>query len=314
MTTGVKTFDRPIDRPIDRLAVRAADYLSLMKPELTGLSVITALFGTFLAQSGGLELRPFLVVFAGTLLVGGGAGALNQYIERGEDSMMKRTERRPLPSGRVAPTEALILGILLSVVGVVLLFATANTLSGMTAFVTSASYLFLYTPLKRYTPSATFVGGIPGALPPVIGWTVVRNEIGIEAVLLFLILFAWQMPHFYSLAWMYRKDYARAGYAILTVRDVTGRKTARRMVFYSVLLVLLAVPLYLSGMTGVASSAVTVVLGAGMLWLSLMFQRSVRAVASEEQQKTMNHLARRLFFASLMYLPLLILVITADTF
>ncbi len=310
MTTGVKTFDGPIDRA----AVRAADYLTLMKPELTGLSVITALFGTFLAQTGGLEIRPFLVVFAGTLLVGGGAGALNQYIERVEDSMMKRTERRPLPSGRVASAEALILGTLLSVVGVVLLFTAGNALSGMIASITSVSYLFLYTPLKRYTPAATFIGGIPGALPPVIGWTVVRNEVGVEAVLLFLILFAWQMPHFYSLAWMYRKDYARAGYAILTVRDESGLKTARRMVFYSVTLVLLTLPIYLSGMTGAASSVVAVGLGAAMLWLSLMFHRNVRAAASEEQQKTLNHLARRLFFASLIYLPLLILVITADSF
>lgn len=310
MTTGIKT----LDRPIDRAAVRAADYITLLKPELTGLSVITALFGTFLAQTAGLELRPFLVVFAGTLLVGGGAGALNQYIERVEDSMMKRTERRPLPSARVAPAEALVLGSLLSVVGIVLLFTAGNPLSGMTAFITSASYLFLYTPLKHYTPAATFVGGIPGALPPVIGWTVVRNEIGVEAILLFLVLFAWQMPHFYSLAWMYRRDYARAGYAILTVRDAGGVKTARRMVFYSAGLVLLAVPLYLSGMTGPVSSGAAVALGAAMLWLSLSFRGKVRAPASEDQQKALNHLARRLFFASLIYLPILILVIAADSF
>lgn len=310
MTTGVKT----LDRPLGRLAVRAVDYITLMKPELTGLSVFTALFGTYLAQDGGFDLRPFLVVFAGTLLVGGGAGALNQYIERREDSLMKRTERRPLPSSRVAPAEALILGSLLSVTGVALLFTAGNFLSGMTAFVTSASYLFLYTPLKRYTPAATFIGGIPGALPPVIGWTVVRNDIGIEAVLLFLILFAWQMPHFYSLAWLYRKDYARAGYAILTVRDTTGIRTARRMVGYSAVLVLLAAGTYASGMTGAASSVLAVLLGSGMLFLSWKFFRSVRDEQSEEQQKTMNQLARRLFFASLVYLPLLIIGISADTF
>ncbi|HLF14920.1 MAG TPA: heme o synthase [Bacteroidota bacterium] len=309
MTTGVKT----LDRPIGRIAVRAIDYLSLMKPELTGLSVFTALFGTYLAQTAGFELRPFLVVFAGTLLVGGGAGTLNQYIERREDSLMKRTERRPLPALRVMPAEALALGTLLSVVGVVLLFTAGNFLSGMTAFVTSASYLFLYTPLKRFTPAATFIGGIPGALPPVIGWTVVRNEIGVEAVLLFLILFAWQMPHFYSLAWLYRRDYARAGYAILTVRDTTGIRTARRMVLYSTVLVILAFATYLAGMTGVASSALAFVLGGGMLLLSWKFHRSIRSAPTEEQQRTMNNLARRLFFASLIYLPLLILGISADT-
>ncbi len=310
MTTGVKT----LDRPWGRLAVRAVDYLTLMKPELTGLSVFTALFGTYLAQAGVFDLRPFLVVFAGTLLVGGGAGALNQYIERREDSLMKRTERRPLPASRVAPAEALILGSLLSATGVALLFTAGNFLSGMTAFVTSASYLFLYTPLKRYTPAATFIGGIPGALPPVIGWTVVRNDIGIEAVLLFLILFAWQMPHFYSLAWLYRKDYARAGYAILTVRDTTGIRTARRMVGYSSALVLLAAGTYASGMTGAASTALAFLLGSAMLFLSWKFLRSVRDEQSEEQQKVMNQLARRLFFASLVYLPLLIIGISADTF
>ncbi len=310
MTTGVKA----IDRPLGRLAIRAVDYVSLMKPELTGLSVLTAIFGTYLAQAGTYELKPFLVVFAGTLLVGGGAGALNQYIERREDALMKRTERRPLPALRIIPGEALVLGSTLSVVGIVLLFTAGNFLSGMTAFVTSASYLFLYTPLKRYTPAATFIGGIPGALPPVIGWTVVRNDVGVEAVILFLILFAWQMPHFYSLAWLYRKDYARAAYAILTVRDTTGVRTGRRMVGYSTALVLLPAAIYGSGMAGAAAAVLAFVLGGGMLLLSWRFLRSVRATQSEEQQKTMNVLARRLFFASLIYLPLLMIGISADSF
>jgi protoheme IX farnesyltransferase len=309
MNTDVRAFESPFAR----IAERGVDYASLMKPELTGLSVFTALFGTFLAQGGVADLRPFLVVFAGTLLVGSGAGTLNQFIERREDALMKRTERRPLPSGRVTAAEALVLGALLSVVGVALLFTAGNFTSGMTAFVTSASYLFLYTPLKKITPAATFIGGIPGALPPVIGWTVVRDGIGAEAVVLFLILFAWQMPHFYSLAWLYRKDYARAGYAILTVRDASGLRTARRTVFYSAVLVLLAAATRATGMTGTVSTLLTLALGGGMLALAVQFSRNVRAGVTEERLPAVNRSARRLFFASLIYLPVLIVGIAVDT-
>jgi protoheme IX farnesyltransferase len=308
MNSDVRTFENPLAR----IAERGVDYASLMKPELTGLSVFTALFGTFLAQGGINDLRPFFVVFAGTLLVGSGAGTINQFIERREDALMKRTERRPLPAGRVSPAEALVLGTLLSVVGIALLFTAGNFISGMAAFLTSASYLFLYTPLKKVTPAATFIGGIPGALPPVIGWTVVKNGIGAEAVVLFLILFAWQMPHFFSLAWLYRKDYSRAGYAVLTVRDSTGLRASRRTVFYSALLIPLGAATFAAGMTGAASAAVAVALGAGMLALAVRFHRSIRAGVTEERQTLVNRNARRLFFASLVYLPVLIISIAAD--
>lgn len=309
MTTGARTLDASFARIVER----SADYCTLMKPELTGLSVSTALFGTFLALGGLTDLRPFLVVFAGTLLVGAGAGTLNQFLERREDGRMKRTERRPLPSARVAPAEALVLGSLLSAVGIALLFTAGNFLSGMTAFVTSASYLFLYTPLKKITPAATFIGGIPGALPPVIGWTVVRNSIDVEPVVLFLILFAWQMPHFYSLAWLYRKDYARAGYAILTVRDSTGERTARRAVAYSGLLLLLGAATWATGLTGPVPTILTLALGGWMLALAVGFARAVRTATTDADHQAANRAARRLFFASLVYLPLLIVVIAAGT-
>jgi protoheme IX farnesyltransferase len=308
VNSGVKI----LDRPLARLGVRAADYVTLLKPELTGLSVLTALFGTFLAQSSGFDLRPFLVVLAGTLMVGGGAGALNQFIERREDALMKRTERRPLPSARVHPSEALLLGTILSVSGILLLAVQGTFLAGMVAFLTSVSYLFLYTPLKKYTPAATFIGGIPGALPPVIGWTVVRPEITVEPVVLFLILFAWQMPHFYSLAWLYRRDYERAGFSILTVGDHTGLRTARRMTLYSGLLVALGPVTLVAGMTSLLSCAVTVLLGAGMLILSWMFLRHCGSGLTDDRQKSLNVIARRLFFASLIYVPVLIVAISAD--
>lgn len=307
----MNTTARTLERPGARIALRAADYLTLMKPELTGLSVLTALFGTWLAQEGSFDLRPFLVVLSGTLFVGGGAGALNQYLERREDALMKRTERRPLPSGRVAPWEALLLGAVLSPAGIVLLVAGANLLTGAIAAVVSVSYLFLYTPLKKITPAATFIGGIPGALPPVIGWTAVRDGVGPEAALLFLVLFAWQMPHFYSLAWMYRRDYARAGYAMLTSRDESGLRTGNRMVAYSAGLLLLAPALYAAEMGGAWSSLAALALGAAMLLPAWRFRTLAGDAPSEERQQEMNRTARRLFFASLLYLPLLILAISA---
>ena len=292
--------------PAARAAERVVDYASLMKPELTGLSVVTALFGAFLAQGGIVDLRAYMVVFAGTLLVGCGAGMLNQFIERREDALMKRTERRPLPGRRVTPGEALAAGVLLSAVGVALLYVAGNLLSGTIALVTSVSYLFLYTPLKKLTPAATPVGGIPGALPPVIGWTVVRDSVGVEATILFLILFAWQMPHFYSLAWLYRKDYARAGYAVLTVRDESGGRTAARTVAYSALLVPLGAALYAAGLTGMAPAVLAAALGGGMLYLSLRFRREGLAGVGDDRLAAVNRSARRLFFASLLYLPALI--------
>lgn len=303
-----------MDHPIVRLGSRAADYMSLLKPELTGLSVFTALFGTFMARSGQVDPRTFMVVLAGTLMVGGGAGAINQYIERDRDALMKRTERRPLPSGRLLAAEALILGSILSVTGIALLFTAGNILSGTLALATSVLYIFVYTPLKPRSPSATFIGAVPGALPPVIGWTVVTDDIGPGAVILFLILFAWQMPHFYSLAWLYRKDYARAGFAILTVLDPTGRRTSARMLFYSAMLLSLAPLIRLTGTGGWFSVAVAVALSAGMLALSWRFYSALRSPGADTEGKTLNGLARRIFFASLIYLPLLIIGIVIDTF
>ena len=164
------------------------DYLELMKPELTGLSVMTTLCGFYLATTGSFNGWLFFHTAIGTLLVGGGAGALNQYIERQYDALMKRTERRPLPAGRLLPFEVLMFGCFISIAGIVQLAFFANFLTGFLAVITWSTYLFLYTPLKRVTPFSTVIGGIPGALPPMMGWTAVRNEITIEPLILFAIL------------------------------------------------------------------------------------------------------------------------------
>jgi len=280
---------------------RVLDYLALAKPELTLLSVFTAVGAAYLAADNGIPYGILAHTFLGTLLVGGGAGALNQFLERSYDALMKRTENRPLPSGRLRPVEALVFGLLLATLGVAELSLFTNLLAGFLAVATLTTYLFLYTPLKRLTPFATVIGGVPGALPPVIGWAAVRGEIGIEAWALFAILFFWQLPHFYALAWMYRKDYARGGYKILTVVDPEGNATSRQIIVYSVaLLPASLLPTYL-GLLGP-----TYFFGAFVLSSLFFF------VALQLFRHRTNPAARRLFYASLAYIPALILIIILD--
>ena len=281
---------------------RAVDFYSLTKPELTFLSVLTALAGAYLATND-LTSGTFLLahVMVGTMLVGGGAGALNQFIERRFDSMMKRTENRPIPSGRISSLEALLFGMLLSASGVCYLFATTNLLTTALGLVTLLSYLFLYTPLKRLTWLSTIVGGIPGALPPVMGWTAVKGDVSLEALVLFGILFFWQMPHFFSLAWMYRKDYDRAGFPMLPVLDADGKRTSVQIVGHTVCL--LAASLLLTQVSGLGPLYLvgSSIIGCGFLACGVVLAAR-RDTAS----------ARRVFFASLVYLPLLLAIVVVD--
>ncbi len=280
---------------------RMADYITLIKPELTLLSVLTALAGYYLASSDEVNLLMMLWTFIGTLLVGGGSGALNQYLERDFDALMKRTEHRPLPAGRLIPSEVLVFGTILSLVGVAVLFLLVNALTGFLGAVTSISYLFLYTPMKRITPFSTVIGAIPGALPPMMGWTAVRNEITLEAWILFGILFLWQMPHFLSLAWMYRKDYAKAGYPMLSVVDETGSLVSRRIVLYCAALIPVTIAASLVSLGGSVSAIGGTLLNIGFLLCGLQFLY------------TKNILwARRVFFVSLAYLPILFALMGLD--
>jgi protoheme IX farnesyltransferase len=285
------------------------DYAELMKPELTSLSVLTTLCGFYLATKGQFDWTLFLHTALGTMFVGGGAGALNQYIERSFDALMKRTERRPLPAGRLEPIAVLTFGTLLSILGMFQLTFLVNPLTGFLAFITFTTYLFLYTPLKRISPISTLVGGIPGALPPMMGWTAVRNELGIEAWILFAILYCWQMPHFFSLAWMYRKDYARAGFRILTVTDESGVRTGRQLLGYCIALVPVSIAPSVFGMTGSATTFGAIVLGVAFLYNSVLV---VKYAGTNETLARVNLYSRRLFFASLLYLPALMLLMSLD--
>src|SRR5262245_24531827 len=207
-----------------------ADYVSLTKPRVTLMVLITMLFGFYLGARGAVDWTLLFCALAGTAMVAGGTSALNQYLERELDAKMLRTRHRPLPAGRIQPIRALAFGVLISSAGLLLLAWRVNPVTALLAGFTLTTYVFLYTPLKQKSHLSTLVGAIPGALPPVGGWTAARGEIGIEAWVLFAILFLWQLPHFLAIAWMYREDYARGGFPMLPVIDPEGRSTGRQIV------------------------------------------------------------------------------------
>jgi len=280
---------------------RLLDYLTLTKPELTLLSMLTAVAGFLLG--GGMEGKgvELLALIVGTGLVGGGAGALNQFAERSYDACMHRTAQRPIPSGRVQPGAALAFGLLCSTAGLFVLGRYGNVLTAFLGGLTLVSYLAVYTPLKRISPLATLVGAVPGALPPVMGWTAAQNSLGVPAAVLFALLFCWQIPHFHSLAWMYRKDYERAGYRILSVLDHDGRRTARQSLLFLVALLPVSVGLAITAGLGGVYVAGALISGATFLLAGIRFLKN-RDNAS----------ARHLFLASLFYFPLLFLFMIVD--
>jgi protoheme IX farnesyltransferase len=272
-----------------------ADFCELVKARLTSLVLVTSLAGFYMGWSGPMDYGLLMNALFGTALVAAGAAALNQLVEREWDSAMRRTRDRPLPAGRMQPDAALLIGFVLSVGGLVYLALLVNQISAMLAALTLAIYVFVYTPLKRRTNLNTLVGAIPGALPPMIGWAAARGEIGLEAWVLFAILFFWQMPHFLAIAWMYREDYARAGFVMLPNTDESGESTGRQAVTYSFGLLLVSLLPTLVRMTTPAYFFGALALGVGMI-----------ACAVRMQLQPDRPRARTLFFASIIYLPLLL--------
>jgi protoheme IX farnesyltransferase len=240
---------------------------------------------------------------AGTGLVAGGASAFNQVIERRTDALMRRTRLRPMADARMLPADALVYAAALSLAGLALLAAAVNPLSALVALATLISYAAIYTPLKLRTSFATVIGAVPGALPPVIGWAAATGGLSQGAWILFGILFLWQLPHFLSIAWMYREDYARAGFPMLAVIEPDGRSTARQSVLYAAALVPLSLAPTLVGITTTTYFVAALLLTLGFLALTLQFART-RSVAD----------ARRVFFGSIVYLPVLwVLMIAGRT-
>jgi protoheme IX farnesyltransferase len=278
-----------------------ADFLALTKPRVNLLVLITTLIGFHLGAFGPIDVTVLVHTIVGTALVAGGAAALNQVLERDSDRLMRRTRSRPLPAGRLRMGEAGWFALALAAIGLVELSLGANRLAAVVAFATIASYALVYTPLKRRTSLATVVGAVPGALPPMIGWAAATGGLSIEAWVLFAIVFFWQMPHVLAISWMYREDYERAGIRVLPVEEPDGASTSRQTVGYAAVLVPVTLLPTVVGLAGGVYLAGALVLGLGILALAIVFAR----------QRAATH-ARRLFLASLLYLPVLWMLMLAD--
>lgn len=280
---------------------RAVAYAELTKPRITFLIVLTAAAGFALASPSVIDYVAMGRAMLGIALLSSGIATLNQYIERDLDALMRRTADRPLPSGRLLPKEALVFGIGLTVIAQLYLAVLVNPLTALLGLTVISGYLFGYTPLKTKTTLSTMVGAFPGAVPPLIGWAAARGEIDLHAWVLFAILFLWQFPHFLAIAWMYREDYGRANILMLPVVEPDGRVTAQQIVIYTVLLLPVSAVPFLLGMSGKVYLVGAIVLGL------LFLYSSIRAALSKSRQE-----ARRLLLASVIYLPLLFILMVVN--
>lgn len=273
----------------------AADLAELVKARLTLLVLLTTAVGFYLGSESPINYMALFHVVFGTAAAAAGAAALNQWWERRADALMRRTKMRPVPAGRMRPLQALALGVVLSVFGIGYLAIVCNALSATLTAITIAIYIFAYTPLKRASTANTAVGAIPGAIPPMIGWAAARGSIGAGAWSLFAIVFLWQLPHFFAIAWMYREDYSRAGFRMISSDDRSGERSASQSVFFCILLLVIAgLPAFL-GIANYFYLAAELVLGGLFVAVAMRFLRMRTESA-----------ARLLFIASITYLPLLL--------
>jgi protoheme IX farnesyltransferase len=279
---------------------RTRNYLELSKARIVLLVLITTASGFLFASehvSGMLMLHTLL----GTALVAAGTNALNQYVEREHDARMHRTRTRPLPSGRITPRAALLFSSAIAIAGTIYLALAVNWLTAALGAFTLASYIFVYTPLKRISTLNTVIGAIPGAVPPLMGWTAATNELSIGGAIVFGILFLWQLPHFMAISWLHREDYARGGFAMLAVRDADGTAVARQAIFYTLALLPVTVAPTLLGMTGTVYFIGAAAAGAALLAATIrfFFDRGARS-------------ARSLFMISNLYLMTVMLLLVVN--
>ncbi len=302
--TGVRAVTAPAEPPAARLDLRgrAAAYLELTKPGITRLVSLTAAAGFYMASRATVDVWALVHTIVGTALVASAASAFNQYLERGPDARMRRTAARPIPSGRISPRAALVFAGALALFGVLYLLLLVNAATAIVDGLTLVVYVWVYTPLKRVTDISTLVGAVPGALPVLAGWVGAGGSPGdLAAWALFWILFLWQIPHFLALAWMFRDDYRRGGFVMLSLDDPDGRRTAAQSVNYAAGLVLVSVAPTLVGLTGNVYLIGAIGLGGVLLAVSALVLR-----------RPTDKDARRLFFASVIYLPLLLVLMVLD--
>lgn len=278
-----------------------ADLWRLTKPGITRLVLVTTAVGFYLGSTGGLDWVLLLHALVGTGLLAAGTNALNMYAERRVDAEMKRTSKRPLPAGRLDESTALVFSAGISLAGTLYLAALVGLLPALLGAAALLIYIFIYTPLKRRSWLCTVVGAVPGALPPMMGWTAATGRLDTLAWVLVGIVFLWQMPHFYAIGWLYRQDYARAGFPMLTVIDDGGERTARQIVLYTLALVAVSLLTTVMGLTGAIYFFGALTLGLAFLGLGIVlaFTRT-------------GPNARRLFLGSVIYLPILLLLMVVD--
>lgn len=276
------------------IGAKISAFFELTKPRIAFMLVLTSAAGFYLGASQGFEIGLFINSMVAITLLAFGVATLNQYIERDIDPKMERTVKRPLPTGRVTPNEALIFGVALCVISEIYLFFAVNPLTAVLGLVVIVGYVFLYTPLKTRTTASTAIGALPGAMPPLMGWTASANEITLSAWFLFALLFLWQFPHFLAIAWMYKEQYAKAGIKMLPVVEKDGKVTAQQIVIFTVMLLPISLAPFFLGISGVIYLIGAIVLGIWFLMTSIQMARA----------KTVEK-ARKLLLVSVLYLPVI---------
>lgn len=282
-------------------ALKLRDYHQLVKTRLTLSVVISAVLGFWLGAGDATSFMLMWPLAIGGFLVVAASNGLNQVIERNFDKLMERTNNRPVATGRMKVAEASVFSLLSGVVGIYILGSYLNPLSGLLGFIALLSYAFVYTPLKRFTPFAVFVGAIPGAIPPLLGWVAASGSIGMGGIVLFMIQFFWQFPHFWSIAWLLDEDYQRAGYRLLPSRNGKNKTSAMFTIWYSFILVPLGVVPYFIGISGIVSASIAIVSGLVLTWYAIRLFQSCE-----------NREAKRLMFISIIYNTLVLLAFCLD--
>jgi protoheme IX farnesyltransferase len=286
---------------LDHVQLSARDrimaFVELTKPRIAFMLVLTAAAGFYLGSGANFDAMLFVNTMIGITLLAFGVATLNQWMERSTDPLMERTASRPLPTGKVTGNEALIFGILQCIVAELYLLFLVNSLTAILGLVVIVGYVLMYTPLKTRTSASTAIGAIPGAMPPLMGWTAASNEITLGAWALFVFLFLWQFPHFFAIAWMYKEQYAKAGILMLPVVEPEGKITARQIVLFTIMMLPISIAPFFLGISGIFSLIVGTVLG---IWFLVESIRTARSRTKES--------ARRLLLVSVLYLPLMFAV------